>query len=290
MTLGMSAMPATATSQERPLDRGDLRVLQAYLRMLGYYGDPARVRGTEVVDGENGPRTQQAITLFAFSTFSRHPHACHELLDDVRDVYRQTFRHQRGAGRPWAALDQAFREHYPRGGQLWQQLHPAMRFPLLGALDDLRRQGVAVTLIDGRRTAREQEDHIREGRSTAPPGASFHDYGLAIDVVPRTDSNNPDNPAWNRIHSTMQRYGFYSLFRSQGWDRPHFELPASTRTLMGWGLDAQGWKQIPAAAIPATWRRINSQSLARLSAVDVHEIEPPLPTPGMPRARNVARA
>lgn len=283
-----SPTPVAATNRERPLDRGGLRVLQAYLRMLGYYGDPARVRGVDVVDGALGGRTNEAILRFARDHRS-HAHPCHELLDDVRDHYRARFRSARGEGRPYAALDEAFRDYYPSGGQLWRHLHPVMRFPLLSALDDLRRQGVAVTLMDGRRSAGEQEEHIREGRSTAPPGASFHDYGLAIDVVPRTDSANPRNPAWTTIQRTMERYGFYSLFRAQGWDRPHFELPAATVAMMGWNRDAQGWKQIPPGSVPATWQRINTQSLRRLSAVEPDEMLTPLPTPGHARSNAAIR-
>lgn len=276
----MQRPPTPATSRERLLDRGELRVMQAYLRMLGYYGDPARVRGVDVVDGALGNRTEEAIARFARDHRGSHAHPCHDLLDDVRDAYRARFRSERGEGRPYVALDQAFRAYYPRGGELWRHLHPVMRFPLLSALDDLRRQGVGVTLMDGRRSTGEQEEHIREGRSTAPPGASFHDYGLAIDVVPRSDSTNPRNPAWAAIQRTMERYGFYSLFRAQGWDRPHFELPAATVAMMGWNRDAQGWKQIPAASIPVPWQRINTQSLSRLSAFDMDEIAPPMPTPG----------
>lgn len=262
------------------LDRGDIRLLQAYLRILGCYGDPTQVRGVDVVDGDYGVRTQQAVARFARATGNRYTRLNDDLLDDVRQHYQRTLLHPgRTPGRPLVALDNAFRQHYPRSGDLWRQLHPAMRFPLLSAIDDLRRQGVEVSLMDGRRSSSQQEEHIREGRSTAPPGASFHDYGLAIDLVPRTDGMNPENPAWDPIFTTMQRYGFYSLYRQQGWDRPHFELPASTPTMMRWTQDAQGWKNIPVNALPRVWQRLNAQSLTRLSAVDVDEPSSPLPTP-----------
>lgn len=281
---------AGAPVGESPLTSGGIRLLQAYLRMLGYFGDPSTVRGVDVVDGNYGARTQAAVAQFARSTHSPHAHPCDALLNEVRSTYLRNISRTRSQGSPWAVLDHAFRENHPSGGALWSHLHPAMRFPLLAAVEDLRRQGVAVSLMDGRRSPREQETHIREGRSTAPPGASFHDYGLAIDIVPRHDSANPANPDWNRIHNTMQRYGFYSLFRAQGWDRPHFELPASTAAMMAWGLDAQGWKQIPASHMPAAWQRINTRSLAQLSAVDPDEILMPPQTPPRSAARGVQRA
>ena len=273
------APASTANSHPaRPLDRGDLRVLQAYLRMLGYYGDPAQVRGVDVVDGDAGPRTQRAIARFAADGHTQHAHACGELLEDVRERFGRVFPNARGHGQPWRPLDEAFRDHYRQSPEIWRQLHPAMRFPLLAAIDDLRRQGIPVTLADGRRTRSEQEGHIREGRSTAPPGASFHDHGLAIDLSPR-NGLQADHPAWPQIHRTMERYGFYSLFRAQGWDRPHFELPAPTLTMMRWPRDAQGWKQIPESSMPAVWRRINTQSLARLASVDMDEPLVPSLTP-----------
>ena len=286
-------MQAEATQRPTPdrdlLDRGDIRLLQAYLRMLGHYGDPTQVRGVDVVDGDYGLRTQHAVAQFARATGNRYSQLNDDLLDDVRQHYQRTLLHSaQGTGSPLAALDKAFRQHYARSGDLWRQLHPAMRFPLLSAIDDLRRQGVEVSLMDGRRSRAQQEEHVREGRSTAPPGASFHDYGLAIDLAPRTDGMNPDNPAWNRIFSTMQRYGFYSLYRQQGWDRPHFELPASTPDMMRWPRDIQGWKNIPAQTLPAAWQRINTQALTRLSAVDVDEHSSPLPTPRLVGASGVS--
>lgn len=280
--------------QGSPLNEGDTRLLQAYLCTLGYFGDRRTIRSIDVVDGRPGPRTNGAIYQFLRDrNLDFMPMATADVLDAVRDHYRRTLNSNGTTPNPqWAALDRAFRADYPNASAARLRIHPAMRYPLQNALNDLRRQGVDVVTLDGQRTWEEQEDHVRFGRSNAPPGASFHPYGLAIDIVPRENAADTENPAWDRIHDTMQRHGFYSLLRAQGWDRPHFELPAATVDMMDWPRDARGWKNIPAATLPDSWERINRNAVARhtrTGARDDDELLSPLPTPRVAAHRDPSR-
>lgn len=67
--------------------------------------------------------------------------------------------------------------------------------------------------------------------SYAPPGDSFHQYGLAGDVVPRAYRNlpdwNPSGPLWPKLGAIGKSLG---LVWGGDWkkpDRPHFHLPAA---------------------------------------------------------------
>lgn len=67
--------------------------------------------------------------------------------------------------------------------------------------------------------------------TNAKPGDSFHNYGLAFDVVPRAYKSQPDwNPsgeAWGKIGVIGKRLG---LVWGGDWtkpDKPHFHLEAA---------------------------------------------------------------
>lgn len=84
----------------------------------------------------------------------------------------------------------------------------------------------------------EQERIYNQGRTTpgpivsdAPPGSSYHNYGLAFDIVPTAYVNlpnwNPGGPLWNRIGSIGKSLG---LEWGGNWpkpDEPHFQLTAA---------------------------------------------------------------
>ena len=266
------------------LDSGDIRLLQAYLRILGGYGNPDRVRGVDVVNGRFDTRTLNACTLLNEDrAFKAACMPTDELLEGVAKAYRRATKPAETETHPYRALAESFhaRQH-PHGRQI-ARLHPLLRHPLADALRDLTRHGVVVVLSDPKRSDADQASVVRQGYSTAAPGASFHRYGLAIDIVPRgedgKESWDPKNPAWKTIIAALERHGFYSLYRHQGWDMPHFELPAKTAAMLKWPVDADGWKIVPASTVPPAWRRRNDRALADL------EIEPP----ALPRALTPAR-
>lgn len=63
----------------------------------------------------------------------------------------------------------------------------------------------------------------------APPGHSWHEFGLAVDVAPFDSENRPDwnlsHPVWSQIITSGEALGMYSgdQFHSIK-DDPHFQL------------------------------------------------------------------
>jgi len=113
-------------------------------------------------------------------------------------------------------------------------LNPAF-LPLLnaytGALD---KAGVGYRVDSGYRTPEQQAEiyaRSNQGRSfaAAPPWRSFHNYGLAADVIP----NNPADYA--RMHELARQAGLYdaqSGLGFTGYDPPHVEMPGSLSNLI----------------------------------------------------------
>jgi len=113
-------------------------------------------------------------------------------------------------------------------------LNPAF-LPLLnaytGALD---KAGIGYRVDSGYRTPEQQAEiyaRSNQGRSfaAAPPWRSFHNYGLAADVIPK-------NPAdYARMHELARQAGLYDAQGGLGftaYDPPHVELPGSLSNLI----------------------------------------------------------
>ena len=96
-----------------------------------------------------------------------------------------------------------------------------------------RELGIKLRVASGLRTFKEQQDLYDKGRSkpgkivtNAKPGDSFHNYGLAIDVVEIKDGKAIwKNPRWQQIADLAKSIGFkwggdWKSFK----DRPHFEF------------------------------------------------------------------
>lgn len=90
-------------------------------------------------------------------------------------------------------------------------------------------------VTQGLRTWDEQAALFAKGRTApgsivtdAPPGFSYHQFGLAVDVVPMTDIGpdwNIDHPQWNRLIAVGTSVGLTAgaWFRTFK-DMPHFQL------------------------------------------------------------------
>ena len=131
-------------------------------------------------------------------------------------------------------------------------LNPAF-LPLLnaytGALD---KAGIGYRLDSGYRTPEQQSEiyaRSNQGRSfaAAPPWRSFHNYGLAADVIP----NNPADYA--RMHDLARQAGLYDAQGGLGftsYDPPHVEMPGSLSNLIS-SYHLAGWRPAGMSA-PAT--------------------------------------
>jgi peptidoglycan L-alanyl-D-glutamate endopeptidase CwlK len=111
-------------------------------------------------------------------------------------------------------------------------LHPAIQADARAAINELERQGVKVRVTSAYRSPEEQARLYSLGRSrggnvvtNARAGQSYHNYGLALDVVEIRDGR----PIWQKeafipIARVFKKYGFkwggdFNSFK----DYPHFE-------------------------------------------------------------------
>jgi peptidoglycan L-alanyl-D-glutamate endopeptidase CwlK len=114
-------------------------------------------------------------------------------------------------------------------------VHPLLAGKIREMSDLLGQQGITIRVTQGLRTWDEQEQLYAQGRSlpgsivtNAPPGSSYHNFGLAVDVVPMTPLG-PDwdvtHPVWGQIVQTGRSVG---LEAGATWrtfkDYPHFQL------------------------------------------------------------------
>ena len=100
------------------------------------------------------------------------------------------------------------------------QVHPVLAAHAVQLLDRFDADNTPLRVTQGLRSWQQQEAIWLEGRdaqgnivdptkvvTNAPPGSSWHEYGLAFDVVPMIEVNgNPLilTPDWNTEHSIWQ--------------------------------------------------------------------------------------
>jgi LAS superfamily LD-carboxypeptidase LdcB len=119
-----------------------------------------------------------------------------------------------------------------------QKLHPKIRQMVINFITDAQDRGYKLRVTSGLRTFQEQQALYSKGRpngkkvTNARPGTSFHNYGLAIDVVeigPTKGMNGfkkgYDKTRWDEIGKIGKEHGFFwgGDFRSLS-DKPHFEF------------------------------------------------------------------
>ena len=115
------------------------------------------------------------------------------------------------------------------------EVHPVLAAKIRSMADTLAGEGITIRVTQGLRTWDEQAALYAQGRTipgkvvtNAEPGSSYHNFGLAVDVVPMTALGpdwNVDHPAWKRIVEVGQSVGLVSgsLWRTFP-DYPHFQL------------------------------------------------------------------
>lgn len=124
-----------------------------------------------------------------------------------------------------------------------EKLHPAIRKEVKEAYLDINMSlptGIRLRISQGLRTISEQDALYAQGRTTkgkivtsAPAGKSYHNYGLAFDIVILYDKDNngsletaswDENTYWMQVVKAFKAKGFAwgGDFRSFK-DSPHFE-------------------------------------------------------------------
>lgn len=113
-----------------------------------------------------------------------------------------------------------------------QTLQPAVQ-PLATRLLELAAErGIPARIVQGERSLADQQALYDSGKgvTNAPAGLSYHNYGLAFDIVPDEYVNlpdwNPTGPHWAALGSIGESLGLAWGGRWQKKDLPHFELNA----------------------------------------------------------------
>ncbi len=127
-----------------------------------------------------------------------------------------------------------------RNAEAIKYLHPAAAHKAWQGLEDLAYVGEDALIASGFRTNEEQAIDYAKGRDApgsivtfSKPGWSFHNYGLAIDLVPvgplgiaLSKRNLLEWAAIGRYETfgrVLQPIGFGWGFQMWGFDRPHFQ-------------------------------------------------------------------
>ena len=110
-------------------------------------------------------------------------------------------------------------------------LHPKIRTKVREFLEDAERQGIVLRITSGLRTFEEQNKLYAQGRTAggqrvtnAKGGQSWHNYGLAIDVVQMVGSTPVWKADWNKIGEIGEKHGFEWGGRWKFVDKPHFQM------------------------------------------------------------------
>lgn len=127
-----------------------------------------------------------------------------------------------------------------------QSLHPAIREKAKAFIAEAARQGIKLRMIEGLRSFDRSNalfnqpfdgkdndgdgkiDETDEKVTNAKGGQSYHNYGLAFDVVEIKNGKGVwENPNWPKIGAIGKSFGFRwgGDFKSLV-DRPHFEYSA----------------------------------------------------------------
>lgn len=116
-----------------------------------------------------------------------------------------------------------------RNDNIIEELHPKIRNDVAKAVNELKeKHDIKLLLTDGTRTFKEQKQLYEKGRSApgnivtnAKPGQSYHNYGLAVDVVEQIEGTADYNLTdWQKIADVFQKYGF--KWGASFGDKPHF--------------------------------------------------------------------
>jgi peptidoglycan LD-endopeptidase CwlK len=118
------------------------------------------------------------------------------------------------------------------------RVHPKLADLIRKLSDQLALEGISIRVTQGLRSWEEQAALYAQGRTApgpevtkAPPGASYHNFGLAVDVVPMMPLGpdwNTGHPVWQRIISVGQSLGLVSGSNWRSFpDFPHFQLTGS---------------------------------------------------------------
>lgn len=120
----------------------------------------------------------------------------------------------------------------PLTAQRIAQLHPVIRAKVADFILEAQKRGIYLRVFSGLRTFDQQARLYAQGRTApgtivtnAKPGESWHNYGLAFDVVEMEGGRALwSNPRWKQIGALGKNFGFEWGGDWKSFDdKPHFE-------------------------------------------------------------------
>jgi peptidoglycan L-alanyl-D-glutamate endopeptidase CwlK len=123
----------------------------------------------------------------------------------------------------------------PNAGPKITALHPKVTDGLSQLITEAKARGLNVALNMGLRTAEQQDALYSQGRAApggivtnAPAWLSWHNYGLAVDIVFKDDKGNwtwAESCDWDGLGAVGKMFGFqWGGDWTKFPDRPHFQM------------------------------------------------------------------
>lgn len=111
-------------------------------------------------------------------------------------------------------------------------LQPLVARQATAVVKEMELLGHPVRITDGFRSTLEQDKLYAQGRTTpgnivtqAKGGQSFHNYGVAVDMVFRKEGYNASDSLWQTLGAVGKKHGFkWGGDWTSFVDKPHFEL------------------------------------------------------------------
>ena len=162
-------------------------------------------------------------------------------------------------------------------------LHPAIRKKVQIILDQLHQENIPFEVFEAFRTPERQAILFAQGRTTpgdkvtwVGPWKSFHQYGLAVDMVLKIDGDwswddkGPRAAFWSRMQDIAKQQGLTALFNRKGRliELPHIQLA-------GLSMDQLYAGQYPAGS-DSVWAEHLSELIDNWTGVGSPPPRPPL--------------
>jgi peptidoglycan hydrolase-like protein with peptidoglycan-binding domain len=107
-------------------------------------------------------------------------------------------------------------------------LNPQVKAMAARTLEAMQKEGLEPYIFEGYRSFSRQDELYKKGNVTkVKGGGSWHNYGLAVDIVFWNKSHNgpswDDGFAWDAVGRYGKSAGFTGWGGDWGWDQPHLE-------------------------------------------------------------------
>jgi peptidoglycan L-alanyl-D-glutamate endopeptidase CwlK len=141
-----------------------------------------------------------------------------------------------------------------------ESLAPFVQELLRGALEELHADGYTLYPFETYRSPERQQALYNQGRSipgkkvtNAKPWQSFHQYGLAVDLVYKVKNRWVWDADYDKPSSIMQQHSFEPI----DFERVHFQITQGLTWREACELQKQG-------GLEAVWKAVESRFKARL--------------------------